>query len=194
MTEYDFSPEAYERHLEKQHNIARWVDKTRRYAPANPFIAATPADRHAALHTDTSHTRNDTTEPHRHHRSRSSPSSKNHSRRHRSTEPSSSHRSNSSSIPRAPPAQWQPVVDHRTGAYYANAPHHPAPVYQQRYPDPPRPPRSHTAPIYLFPAPGNPPYAAYPNPIAPQASTRRVGSKRSSHSVSGFGWTENRRA
>ena len=185
MTEYDFSPEAYERHLEKQHNIARWVDKTRRYVPANPFFPATPANRHATLHTRTPEdSRSDNTQPHRHHRSHSSHSSKHHSRRHRSTEPSSSHRRSST----APPAQWQPVVDRHTDPYYTRAPQHAAPFYHQQYPVAPQPLRANTTPVYLYPAPGkNNPYTTYPNPIAPHASTRRFGSGKSGHSVSGFG-------
>lgn len=37
MTEYDDSPDAYERHLATQEKIARWVDDTRRQPPCNPF-------------------------------------------------------------------------------------------------------------------------------------------------------------
>ncbi|PPQ81220.1 hypothetical protein CVT25_015745 [Psilocybe cyanescens] len=46
MTEYDFSPEAFEAHLRKQQQIARWVDKTN-HSPTlrNPFTPATPAVR-----------------------------------------------------------------------------------------------------------------------------------------------------
>ncbi|TFK42984.1 hypothetical protein BDQ12DRAFT_301932 [Crucibulum laeve] len=42
MTEYDYSPEAYERYLDKQLKIARWVDTTHQYSPSNPFTIATP--------------------------------------------------------------------------------------------------------------------------------------------------------
>lgn len=38
MTEYDYSPEAMERHLATQQRIARWVDNTLEHSPANPFI------------------------------------------------------------------------------------------------------------------------------------------------------------
>lgn len=38
MTEYDYSPEAYERYMAKQHAITRWVDETSHHAPANPFL------------------------------------------------------------------------------------------------------------------------------------------------------------
>jgi len=37
MTEYDYSPEAYERHLAKQASIARWVDNTHEFTPGDPF-------------------------------------------------------------------------------------------------------------------------------------------------------------
>lgn len=33
MTEYDFSPDAWERHLQTQHRIAEWVDQTEQYRP-----------------------------------------------------------------------------------------------------------------------------------------------------------------
>jgi len=40
MTEYDYSPEAYERHIAKQQSIARWVERQAQEAPryANPFL------------------------------------------------------------------------------------------------------------------------------------------------------------
>ncbi|KAH9487464.1 hypothetical protein JR316_0001540 [Psilocybe cubensis] len=37
MTEYDYSPDAVERYLDKQAGIARWVDNNRKCEPANPF-------------------------------------------------------------------------------------------------------------------------------------------------------------
>lgn len=45
MTEYDYSPEAYEAYLATQAKISRWVDKTNRMYPylGNPFTPATPA-------------------------------------------------------------------------------------------------------------------------------------------------------
>ncbi|KAF8874272.1 hypothetical protein BD779DRAFT_1566992 [Infundibulicybe gibba] len=48
MTEYDYSPEAYERHLATQHRIARWVDTTNRHEPLNPFFP-TPQPAQRAL-------------------------------------------------------------------------------------------------------------------------------------------------
>jgi len=38
MTEYDYSPEAFERHLATQQRIAKWVDQTQESSPANPFL------------------------------------------------------------------------------------------------------------------------------------------------------------
>ncbi|KAF9450711.1 hypothetical protein P691DRAFT_440799 [Macrolepiota fuliginosa MF-IS2] len=40
MTEYDYSPQARERYIEKQLAIARWVDETNHYPPANPFLSS----------------------------------------------------------------------------------------------------------------------------------------------------------
>jgi len=37
MTEYDYSPDAFERHLAKLDGIAKWVDKTKQHEPVNPF-------------------------------------------------------------------------------------------------------------------------------------------------------------
>jgi hypothetical protein len=37
MTEYDYSPDAYKRHLASQEKIARWVDETLEQSPCNPF-------------------------------------------------------------------------------------------------------------------------------------------------------------
>jgi len=36
MTEYDYSPDAYERYLAKQASIARWVDNTHEFSPVDP--------------------------------------------------------------------------------------------------------------------------------------------------------------
>ena len=49
MTEYDFSPEAFEAHIRKQHQIARWVDNTNHTPLRNPFTPATPAVQAIAL-------------------------------------------------------------------------------------------------------------------------------------------------
>ncbi|KAF9552279.1 hypothetical protein CPC08DRAFT_295279 [Agrocybe pediades] len=38
MTEYDYSPDAIERHLSKQAAIADWVRHTEQHDPANPFV------------------------------------------------------------------------------------------------------------------------------------------------------------
>ena len=49
MTEYDYSPDAIERHLAKQHQIAKWVDQTAEQSPCNPFV--TLPDEHPAAQT-----------------------------------------------------------------------------------------------------------------------------------------------
>lgn len=38
MTEYDYSPEAYDRYKAKLRSIDRWVHETERHEPANPFM------------------------------------------------------------------------------------------------------------------------------------------------------------
>ncbi|KAG6872358.1 hypothetical protein C0995_010322 [Termitomyces sp. Mi166 len=43
MTEYDFSPEAYEQYIRGQQRIARWVHRTNQTPKADPYQAATPA-------------------------------------------------------------------------------------------------------------------------------------------------------
>ncbi|KAF9457302.1 hypothetical protein BDZ94DRAFT_1240904 [Collybia nuda] len=43
MTEYDFSPEAYHRHLENMHGISRWVDQTEQNRPQFENAAALTA-------------------------------------------------------------------------------------------------------------------------------------------------------
>lgn len=43
MTEYDYSPEAYERFMATQNRIAKWVDTTQQHQPRNPFTPSTPA-------------------------------------------------------------------------------------------------------------------------------------------------------
>lgn len=44
MTEYDYSPDAYERYLATQQRIARWVDNTNQYPPSNPFVLSPSID------------------------------------------------------------------------------------------------------------------------------------------------------
>lgn len=54
MTEYDFSPEAYERYLATQNRIARWVDETERHKTEfeHPFRAPAPVAAAAAAIND----------------------------------------------------------------------------------------------------------------------------------------------
>jgi len=41
MTEYDYSPEAYERYMGTQRRIAHWVDDTHQQPLSNPFVPST---------------------------------------------------------------------------------------------------------------------------------------------------------
>ena len=43
MTEYDYSPEAYDRYIRKQHAISKWVRKTKEGPLGDPHTPATPA-------------------------------------------------------------------------------------------------------------------------------------------------------
>ncbi|KAL0059118.1 hypothetical protein AAF712_014167, partial [Marasmius tenuissimus] len=49
MTEYDFSPDAYRRHMEKQDGVRRWAKQTGQFHPANPFTPTTSAVHAMAL-------------------------------------------------------------------------------------------------------------------------------------------------
>jgi len=44
MTEYDYSPDAYERYLATQQRIARWVENTNQYPKSNPFVLSPTID------------------------------------------------------------------------------------------------------------------------------------------------------
>lgn len=46
MTEYDYSPDAYERYLATQKRIARWAEDTSRHHPSNPFVTS-PSEDHS---------------------------------------------------------------------------------------------------------------------------------------------------
>lgn len=52
MTEYDFSPEAQNRHIRKMHGIARWRDEISSIRPADPLKPATPAPRRSTTMPD----------------------------------------------------------------------------------------------------------------------------------------------
>ncbi|KAK1217017.1 hypothetical protein PQX77_020335, partial [Marasmius sp. AFHP31] len=49
MTKYNFSLDAYRRHMEKQDGIRRWAGKTCQFHPANPFTPTTPSVQAVAL-------------------------------------------------------------------------------------------------------------------------------------------------
>jgi len=52
MTEYDFSPEAQNRHIHKMNGIARWRDDISSIRPADPHKPATPAPRRSTTMPD----------------------------------------------------------------------------------------------------------------------------------------------
>ncbi|KAF8626278.1 hypothetical protein AX15_004951 [Amanita polypyramis BW_CC] len=175
MTEYDFSPEAYEKYVQTQHRIARWVDKTRRYTPSDPFVPTTPAARHALLHT------HDRTDPRRYH----SQSSRNQYNRRQSGETSTSATKNrpASYFAPAPRARW-PTADYRSDPFHGQPPH-PAPVVYPTYypPAPHRAVRANTAPVYLYhyPVPDRHSHATHPNPMTTHTSARNPVPGRPSH-------------
>jgi len=64
MTEYDYSPEAYERYLSTQQRISRWVDHTQQQPPANPFVPSVTSESrssggHYSSHSGSSSRRHD---------------------------------------------------------------------------------------------------------------------------------------
>lgn len=121
MTEYDYSPEAYEKYLATQHRIASWVDRTLQEEPRNPFTPATPASPNVRQLDDDYNSYKPS------HRSSSRHASRQHNRdRDRDRDmkddrrPTTRHRSSSYSAPvsRPPPTRFQTV---------------PAPRYDDKY-------------------------------------------------------------
>ena len=74
MTEYDYSPEAFEAYIQKQQKISRWVDHTRdhRRELRNPFTPATPAVQYAKELQHTDDSGDESERPHRHTKRRDS--------------------------------------------------------------------------------------------------------------------------
>lgn len=87
MTEYDYSPDAYERYIEKQRGIARWTEQQAEAAGryANPFLPTEVSDtsRSSTPHVHTRPTIHRTNSP-QVSRSRSAPTKASQSSRHRS--------------------------------------------------------------------------------------------------------------
>ncbi|KAK1217015.1 hypothetical protein PQX77_020333, partial [Marasmius sp. AFHP31] len=71
MTEYDFSPDAYHRRMEKQDGVCRWAEKTGQFQTANPFTPTTPSAQAMALKDSSSGRRSGSSSGHQKHRSRS---------------------------------------------------------------------------------------------------------------------------
>ncbi|KAK1226108.1 hypothetical protein PQX77_010924 [Marasmius sp. AFHP31] len=189
MTEYDFSPEGYRRHMEKQDVVRRWAEKTGQFYPANPFTPTTPAVQAMALQgRDMDGYRSD-----REYRDRDrgdkKKSGSGHKHRSRSmggspTPPNHS-RSSSFAYAQAPSptaAYGAPVIP---GPLTSSYPHHPGPKRSSTMPMPPpvppfppQPRRSKTSatsshntnpnPVYYAPAPVRP---GEPTMIIPQGGS-----------------------
>lgn len=171
MTEYDYSPDAYEKHLATQSRISRWVDKTRRYAPSNPFVPATPAVECISLRKDSNASHRRQKHSHRRIRSEEPPPDK-----------PRAHSALQSERPRPKaPVRWHTISDHRSGPSTresvphmgTTAPVLPPPALRSR------PLRSYTAPphVYHYPVQDQYPYAAYTLP-------NRAGAGTSGHNSS----------
>lgn len=102
MTEYDYSPQAWERYIATQHRIARWVDGTLVQEPCNAFTPATPHVQALQLKKEEKHRRREERRAHYdqasdlsdEHDSRYARSSHTrHRKSHSTKEASSSHRS-----------------------------------------------------------------------------------------------------
>ena len=174
MTEYDYSLEAYERHLATQEKIARWVDQTLEQSPCDPFAPSVPSERsttqitqtplpafHATPHGDISPTYYSNSRMHEH------------SQWH-----SPSQRSSTPSTPLIMP-QARPLL----GRSFTN----PAPSAGQPLPYPPYP--SPTAPPSRVPSPYSSRHSSRHQPPSPmphrsssQNSFRSVHSHSHSHS------------
>lgn len=46
MTEYDYSPHAYDRYMANQHRVARWAESTHSFPPSDAFMGRTPSRGH----------------------------------------------------------------------------------------------------------------------------------------------------
>jgi hypothetical protein len=73
MTEYDFSPQAYDRYLASQTRISSWVDETNGHSPANPFLPL-PGE-HGSVVSPNSHPPSSSTTSSPHHTTRYGPAS-----------------------------------------------------------------------------------------------------------------------
>lgn len=73
MTEYDYSPQAYERYLATQNRIANWVDKTEQHRAEFQSANAGPQDLTRSGPGPSSHSRSKRSSPPRHHLGPSQP-------------------------------------------------------------------------------------------------------------------------
>ncbi|KAF9009416.1 hypothetical protein BDQ17DRAFT_1322987 [Cyathus striatus] len=178
MTEYDYSPEAYERYLATQNRIARWVDNTLQHNPRNPFTPATPAvqalkdleeeeqlakqrrrdhrhrDRHPSKHRHTDKHSSNHTDDREHHRSSSS------------SKPSRHRSASQSAAPSRPPplrAQTSPVAYEYDYHSSSSNPSPTKPTYSRRSSRTSSTTLPHSGSTAQFP-PQQLPYALQPQP------------------------------
>ncbi|KAJ4478434.1 hypothetical protein J3R30DRAFT_3703262 [Lentinula aciculospora] len=157
MTEYDYSPEAQQRHKAKLQSIGRWVHDTERYEPTNPFVLS-PAPHSAKLPgSNASFTR------HSPHRSYTAPP--------RGSSSSSAHHSLSSQT------QYQ-----QTSQIYAQ-PQQYAKYPQPAYPYPVSPPM----PAVQYVPPQRSHNFAVPPPPPPPPPPRPLQIPRRSNTIGGYG-------
>ena len=178
MTEYDFSPAAYQKYLETQNRIARWVDKTRRYTPSNPFVPATPAVRPTSLDDAKADYRKDSTSSDRRHNYYSSK----HKHRRNSSEPPPTAKPKRYSTSKSPQPPQMPPVRRSTAPIM---PHPGVVILAPQHPVPSRPVRSRTTPVYSHPYPlERNSYSSYPNPVIPYVDGKPVRSSGHDRHVS----------
>ncbi|KAL0569212.1 hypothetical protein V5O48_012759 [Marasmius crinis-equi] len=171
MTEYDFSPEGYRRHMEKQEVVRRWTENTGRYRPADPYVPATPAVHAARALKQTGEYRSSDSGSYRdgyrsdreYSRERNGSSG---NKKHRSRSVGESKHSRSNSYSYTP--QYSSPVGYQ-------APVIPGP-FPQSYPQHPQPKRSATMPM--------PP----PPPVPPMPSPPRRSMTTTTSTPPGYGY------
>ncbi|KAJ7439292.1 hypothetical protein FB451DRAFT_1446208 [Mycena latifolia] len=122
MTEYDYSPEAYQRHFETQARIARWAQATHQVPQKDPFAPPTPANGPAPLPREASRSSR---------RTRSSDRDRDRGRRRSPAPPLPLPRDGPPRSQTAPPQQLHPAVVQPS--YYPAAPPPPPPQTQNQH-------------------------------------------------------------
>ncbi len=182
MTEYDFSPQAYERHLATQTRISSWVNETNGHSPANPFLPL-PGE-HGSVVSPNPHPPSSSTTSSSYHTTRYGPASPSHmSHSSGSSKPKHSHQTRHGSSSFQPSPQFGIPVSVGGGLYTA--------ATQAQLSQPMRigpssvtksystPPSVMVLPYHSSPTPQNPTYFYATSPYAPSVT----GSTPMQHSV-----------